>query len=150
MSDDNQPEIVKSQADIDQAWRSIEPALPAILQIGESGPATMEEMELALICVRLVGWEISLRVVQREQYLRCVVLSNSTGSLPNEVAVRITTLQGHQSFYLPSDKVILDGVDAPTGKIEIKAVAVRQGVFAVQLPTIHKNSIQVSESEISL
>jgi hypothetical protein len=147
-----QSAVVKSQASLDQAWAGIEGMLPRIVNIAEQGIGSVDDLEIALACVRLVGWEVSLRIVQREQFVRCVVLPEMGDALPGEVAVRITTTAGQQTYYVPESSVVIieskSDDKAVLAKIEIKAYPVQPGIFAIELPTIHKNTVIVPTSEV--
>lgn len=149
--DKDQSSIVKSQAALDQAWRSIEALLPRIVEIGDKGIATEKDAELANMCVKLVGWEISLRVVQRDQFIRCMIIK---GELPNEVGVRLNTIMGHQTFYVNAEEIETDSGEAAEdepviGRVRVRAYpASMPGIFVVIMPTSFQETTFVPASEL--
>lgn len=157
VSNMNPTDLVKNQAALDQAWKAMEPMMLRVIEIAERGlgpHSNGEDLAIAKMCAQLVEWELNTRIMQRDYFVRCIVYK---GMFSDELAVRISTLNGHMSFMVPRDSVTLDKPEFDfeskenahcRGKLQVKAAVTPNG-YAIVLPTEYQDVVFVRSYEVT-
>lgn len=152
MQDKEQQSVIKSQAQLDQAWAAAEILLPNIVDIAERGfgpHTTVSDLALAKMCVQLVSWELSLRVLQRDYFVKATVYDFKPED--GERVVKIKTKDGENKFFVPDNAISYENdedevAETYLGYVRVHAYKLPGGFTAVVLP--NKETIIVPESEV--
>ena len=96
--------LAQAQTSLDQMWASVEMLMPFVNTLSDNGiPADLSEeyRQVAHLCCQIVGWELTSRVLSRDQYLRCEIIDDEG----EETVISVKSTNGKVEFVVPSREV---------------------------------------------
>lgn len=147
------PTSAVQQAALDQMWTAVEPFLGPISTYGEGGFEDASEIEKDIIkaALRLMSYEISFRISQRDTYVKCLV---HKGRSPEEAVATIFSTKGHTAFFVKRKDIILNGkweeleTNSLTGRMKTPVYSTVTGEYVIVLPNEYKDAVSVKRDEI--
>jgi hypothetical protein len=138
--DSVQRTLLKSEAVLDQFWAEMELIFSPIIHVSRNGVKTEADQSVAKAVCALVSYEINVRVLQRDHWLRVL---NKRPYKDGKVIVEINAVAGHVYKTVPEQMI------RESGEVKVNAYRLPDNFYNIVFPGEEQGNEIVSADEVT-